>query len=310
MAKPTLVTIKASAPDLDIASLIEHYRYCLTLTDSLLWVARDLARFRKIEEQLRSQLQFAEAIAASLGEGIYALDRRGRLIFMNPAAESALGWKQSELLGREIHGVIHYQRADRTSLEAADCPFRATHESGQTVIIESDVFTRRDGHIFQVTCTSSPIVIEGRVEGRVIAFHKIMAHHDAQPVASADSERYRLFFEYTPKSIYVLDRETLRFLDVNEAALQLYGYTREEFLSMHLKDIHASTGPAGFTGAIPDWCLGPHEPSPARHRTRDRGIVAVETVANMVPLGERAIFVVVVNEVVGTPANSGPSVNT
>jgi len=52
-------------------------------------------------------------------------------------------------------------------------------------------------------------------------------------------EKYRSLFDASPLPIWVLDRENLRFLSVNKAAVQLYGYTREEFLSMSVKDLWA-----------------------------------------------------------------------
>src|SRR5690606_35247671 len=48
--------------------------------------------------------------------------------------------------------------------------------------------------------------------------------------------RYRSLFEQNPNPMCVTERSTLRFLAVNEAMVQHYGYTREEFLSMTLKD--------------------------------------------------------------------------
>jgi PAS domain S-box-containing protein len=56
--------------------------------------------------------------------------------------------------------------------------------------------------------------------------------------ALRDSEsRYRLLFEANPCPMFIFDENTLAFLDVNEAALQLYGYSREAFLGMTIKDI-------------------------------------------------------------------------
>lgn len=49
--------------------------------------------------------------------------------------------------------------------------------------------------------------------------------------------KYKQLFENNPMPLWVLDMETLRFLDVNDSALQLYGYSREEFLSMSATDI-------------------------------------------------------------------------
>src|SRR4051812_47910598 len=56
--------------------------------------------------------------------------------------------------------------------------------------------------------------------------------------ALRDSEhRYRSMFESNPIPMWVFDRDTLEFLAVNDAAITHYGYTREEFLRMTIKDI-------------------------------------------------------------------------
>lgn len=69
---------------------------------------------RASERRLRRQLDFTQAINNSLGEGVYALDRQGRLTFMNQAAERMLDWSSGELLGQNMHDIIHFQREDST----------------------------------------------------------------------------------------------------------------------------------------------------------------------------------------------------
>jgi PAS domain S-box-containing protein len=134
---------------------------------------RDITERKRAEEQLRHQLDFTEAITSSLGEGLYALDKNGRVIFMNPAAEIGLGWQQEELLGQSMHEVIHFQRADRRRRSSEDCPLLGVLKSGRTLKVDSDVFTRKDGTIFPVSYSSSPIITEGQVIGAVLAFHDI-----------------------------------------------------------------------------------------------------------------------------------------
>jgi two-component system, cell cycle sensor histidine kinase and response regulator CckA len=56
--------------------------------------------------------------------------------------------------------------------------------------------------------------------------------------ALRDSEtRYHTIFDVIADPLFVYDRETLRYLDVNKAAIAVYGYSREEFLQMTIKDI-------------------------------------------------------------------------
>lgn len=59
----------------------------------------------------------------------------------------------------------------------------------------------------------------------------------AEQTLKNNESRYRLLFELNPCPMYIFDENSLDFLDVNAAALQLYGYSREAFLSMTVKDI-------------------------------------------------------------------------
>jgi PAS domain S-box-containing protein len=71
-----------------------------------------------------------------------------------------------------------------------------------------------------------------------------IAREEAQALSSSplgagidESLRFRYLFEQSPTPMWVYDEETLAFLEVNEAAVEHYGYTREEFLAMHIRDI-------------------------------------------------------------------------
>ena len=133
----------------------------------------DIAERKQSEDQLRQQVAFTSALTGHLGEGLCALDREGRLTYMNAAAERMLGWRESELTGRFTHDVIHFQRADGTPIPAGECALLGVMRSGTSVRIEEDVFTRRNGSTFPVSYTSSPIVTGGQVAGAVLAFHDI-----------------------------------------------------------------------------------------------------------------------------------------
>jgi PAS domain S-box-containing protein len=80
----------------------------------------------------------------------------------------------------------------------------------------------------------------------VIAVMALALAADVTQYQRADSElrtseqRYRDLFENNPQPIWVHDCETLRFLDVNQSALALYGYSREEFLELRLQDVIAA----------------------------------------------------------------------
>src|SRR5919199_629809 len=65
--------------------------------------------------------------------------------------------------------------------------------------------------------------------------------HERAPGADAETDmRLGLLFEHNPQPMWMYDAESLAFVEANQAAISLYGYSRDEFLSMTLKDIQPS----------------------------------------------------------------------
>lgn len=140
------------------------------------YLAADLhraqSRAREAAHRLRHQLDLSNALTRNLGEGLYALDREGRITFVNPAAEQMLGWTRSELLGQKLHALMHarsvaHQR--ETDHSRGLDPLR----SQATTHVPLDVFTRKDGSLFPVDYIASPIRSGDAVTGMVVAFRDI-----------------------------------------------------------------------------------------------------------------------------------------
>jgi PAS domain S-box-containing protein len=110
-------------------------------------------------------------------------------------------------------------------------------------------------------------------------------------------ERYRLMFDRNPVPMWVFARDTLRFLDVNAAAIEHYGYSREEFLAMTLKDIRPE-------GEIPHLVSTIAEPLEAltrqrvwKHRKKDGSLIDVEIVRTDIELQGRAASFALANDI-------------
>jgi diguanylate cyclase (GGDEF)-like protein/PAS domain S-box-containing protein len=108
---------------------------------------------------------------------------------------------------------------------------------------------------------------------------------------------YRLLFESSPHPMWVYDLETLRFLAVNGAAARLYGYSREELLSMSVTDIRPPEEIPALLQDIEEHPGGHARPSPWRHRTRDGSDLLVEIVSDALIFEGRPARLVVAHDV-------------
>ena len=110
-----------------------------------------------------------------------------------------------------------------------------------------------------------------------VAFGMILTLLEEEIIAAnAASKQYRLLFEANPHPMWIYDRETLAFESVNEAALQHYGYTRDQFLEMTLMDIRPTEE---FEAVVKE--LKQAEPAqqltgPWRHQRQDGSFIQVD----------------------------------
>lgn len=91
----------------------------------------------------------------------------------NPAAEAMLGWSASDLIGRNMHELIHHHHADGTPYPAEDCPIYNAFRHAKVNLVEDEIFWRKDGPPIRVEYSSTPITDGNEVIGAVIIFRDI-----------------------------------------------------------------------------------------------------------------------------------------
>jgi PAS domain S-box-containing protein len=108
---------------------------------------------------------------------------------------------------------------------------------------------------------------------------------------------FRLLFAANPLPMWLYDVESLQFLEVNDAAVARYGYTREEFLQKRITDLRTPEDAERLILELRRAAPGLRRWTNQRHRTRDRRILDVEIDAHTLEFHGRAAVLVVVHDV-------------
>ena len=136
-----------------------------------------------VQAELTRALQLTERVLDNTADGIYGLDARGRVAFVNPAAARITGWARQEQTGVDQHALIHHRRADGSSYPVQECPVWRALQTGETVIAGDEVFTHRSGAAVPVELTAVPVVEDGEVTGVVVSFRDLTERRAAEAQA-------------------------------------------------------------------------------------------------------------------------------
>ena len=117
-------------------------------------------------------------------------------------------------------------------------------------------------------------------------------HRQAEEALLASEDRYQQLFEANPLPLWAYDLETLSFLDVNDAACRNYGYTREEFLALTIRDIRPEEDVYRLDNSRQVMDSATRNLGIWRHRLKDGTTIDVDVVAHETTLhGRRARLV-------------------
>jgi PAS domain S-box-containing protein len=202
---------------------------------------------------------------------------------LNPFWENLLGFTRKELLAKPYLEFIHPDDRPATVAEA----HRLEHR--EVTFAFENRYLCKDGQYKWLSWSAVSVPEQEIVYG---VARDITRRKDAEEEVRASEERYRRLFDANPQPVWVFDRETLRFLAVNDAAVQKYGYSRDEFLAMTIADIRpaeevpallkdVATRDKKFLGTL--W----------HHRKKDGSVITVEIISyNLTFEGRDAEFVI------------------
>lgn len=200
-------------------------------------VFRDITWQKQAEVELNKAHQQNETILNSIVEGLFAIDRDGKVIFVNPATVKLSGYAAEELVGRNIHELTHYKKADGAPYPEAECPFHVTLQDGKSRFVTDDVFWTKGGTPLPVAYLTNPVEEEGQIVGVVGSFRDITWRKQAEAELKRTNQYMVNIIDNSADGIGIVDSKGL-VRKWNKAAEVMYGYILKELEGKPAHDLY------------------------------------------------------------------------
>jgi PAS domain S-box-containing protein len=198
-------------------------------------VNQDITERKRIEEALRESERFLQDVFDSIKEGISVLDLDLKIVRVNSSIEDMYS-KGGKLSGRKCYEV--YQKRD------TPCPWCPSLKTIETGKIHNAIvpYPSDENPTGWIELSSFPLKnIEGNVVGVIEYAKDITEQKQAEEALRKSEEHYRSIFEDSRDAVYITTRNG-KFIDANQSALDLFGYSREEMASVNALRLYANPG--------------------------------------------------------------------
>ena len=221
------IILNYTAPILDNSNQVE----------GAIVVNQDITERRQAEEALRQSEERYRELVENANSIILRMDKNGVVTFFNEFAQRFFGYKNEEIIGRNVVGtIVPVTDAAGKNLrdmiaEIGQYPERYDSNENENM--------RKDGSRVWITWTNKSLLdASGNVKEILCVGKDMTEFRQAQTALQESEERFRVLFRQNPDPLFIWRMDNSLF-DANDAACLLLGYTRDELLGMTLADIQA-----------------------------------------------------------------------
>jgi PAS domain S-box-containing protein len=180
---------------------------------------------------LKSREEDLRLLLDSTAEAIYGIDMNGCCTFCNSALLKILGFSSTaEVLGRNMHVLIHHTHTDGTPFCEADCRIFKAFRLGKGTYVNDEVVWKADGTPLPVEYWSYPQRRDGQVVGAVVTFIDISARQEALAESQRVEGRWKTALNATGDGVWDWDLKTGA-MAFSPRWKEMLGFTDKEFAS-------------------------------------------------------------------------------
>ena len=253
---------------------------CISIRGSF----QDIDVRKKSEIAVEKLLCEKSVILESIGDGFFTVDHDWIITYWNKKAEEMTGFSKSQTLNQMLWNV-----------------FPPSNNSVAYKTYHSAIKTNKICHFENYYASLDTWFDVGAYpseSGLSVYFKDITAKKHSEMLLIESEKRYMQLFQLSPLPTWLYHAESLAFLEVNQSAIDHYGYTKDEFLSMTINDLKAKSK-AKKTPKIPD-----NEKTTKRqnrkivsHTKKSGEIINVEIQSNTITYKRKNARIIVANDI-------------
>ncbi len=160
-------------------------------------------------------------ILSSIVEGIISVDKKGKITFINQAAQRYTGWDEEEAAGQYLEPIFNIIDA-KTHIKV-DCPFTKVVETCEKIdFISCPILVSKSGEKFYISIGIAPIFDKNKQPlGAVISFRDVTKHREIEEQLRIERQNLKMQFQYSPIPMIIVDKG-MAIQDVNDRFIDLF----------------------------------------------------------------------------------------
>jgi len=193
-------------------------------------ILRDITEKKKLIEEVKEKALFFESLFDNSSEAVALLDASGHVIKVNKEFEKMFGYTINEMGGQLLDPFV----AQGDLLKEAE-QIRKRTDKGEKIELET-IRVKKDGSLFNVHITESPIKSGDKIVGKYVIYRDISARKKAEEKLKESERKYRELVEFADAGILIDDRNG-HIIYANKRLAQIFGYQKiSEFKKLTIQD--------------------------------------------------------------------------
>jgi PAS domain S-box-containing protein len=263
--------------------------------EAVLVVINDVTEKLRAEETIRRSEEFYRTILENSSDIQLISDSKGITTYTSSSILRNFGFSKEELTGKTRNDFWHPDDMERNQQKILDLATKP----GSSISVEVRCLDKENKYRWCEARISNELhnpVIHGYVSN----YSDINERKLAEQKLVESEELYRSLFNKSPLPIFVADKEGLQYLEVNDTAIELYGYSREEFLKLTVFDVRSESDHLYLQGIVDQGTLPLTENNGVHHIKKNGEIMTVDVALDTINYKGKEAYLVIVNDITKT----------